>query len=91
MANLTETLAWHEDEKIRDKFIAPLLPIVQCSGTGNSRLLHRLRRESYERDYARIVLFSNLVEEANVENKDSYDKLYVVGKHTSDKGSLAKE
>jgi len=43
MAQLGSVQKWHTDAHIRGDYIAPILPVIQSSGTGKSRLLYEAR------------------------------------------------
>ena len=69
---------WHENTTLRKKMMAPLLPIIiQCSGTGKSRLLHCVRHLDTREKHTRTILLVANTEDCSV-NEGSYDKIYRV-------------
>lgn len=45
LKDLRTVQTWHDPQKeIRDQYLAPILPVVQSSGSGKSRLLYEVRR-----------------------------------------------
>ena len=74
---ITNVEQWHYEENVRDKYLAPLLPIIQSSGTGKSRLLHSIRHLPHRENCTRLILLHKGKIPA-LKQKDSYDTTYRV-------------
>jgi len=76
MARLETVGAWHYDEKVRSTYMAPILPIIQSSGTGKSRLIFEARSllRSHGRPCRSILLTTKDAEKVKEELIDSERK-----------------
>ncbi len=79
---------WHSKSDDRDRYIAPLLPVIQSSGTGKSRVLFELRKQLKEEGkFCRSILLTDRNKEESLakekltqqspDNK-AYDEVYNV-------------
>eukprot|EP00529_Nitzschia_sp_RCC80_P017798 CAMPEP_0113460412 /NCGR_PEP_ID=MMETSP0014_2-20120614/10974_1 /TAXON_ID=2857 /ORGANISM="Nitzschia sp." /LENGTH=848 /DNA_ID=CAMNT_0000352065 /DNA_START=76 /DNA_END=2619 /DNA_ORIENTATION=- /assembly_acc=CAM_ASM_000159 len=80
-ARLREVEKWHQDEKVRDAYLAPLLAIIQSSGTGKSRLMNVVRN-NYQREGSRTILLDDkpFDESRRSMIKKNFDEVYIVNK-----------
>jgi len=67
---LIEAQKWHTDKSVRQKYLAPLLPVIQSSGTGKSRLFYSYRQ--HNRTSCRSILLKDKTS-PKAEKKDSFD------------------
>ena len=90
-SNLEYVSSWHTDTKKRDSYLAPLLPIVQSSGTGKSRLIKEVVKQMKKQHKAcRYILLSNdymIEEKTKLQNEKGYDKVFWVPKDSNNKAA----
>ena len=89
LERLKEVVRWHEKPEDRDQYLAPLLPVVQSSGTGKSRLLYEARnRLRHQGHPCRSILLTDqdpevvkndlLFTERQSEISHTYDRVFKV-------------
>ena len=87
-ARLCDVEKWHSEPTVRDQYVAPLLAIIQSSGTGKSRLMNHVRNSYYTGTSRTILLTGETLSEAQQrELRTQYDALYTVD--TSNSNTLA--
>ena len=76
---LREIERWHEDSSVRDHHLAPLLAIIQSSGTGKSRLMNCVRKQ-YRKNTSRTILLADkeLKDDEKKKIEEDFDGVYVV-------------
>ena len=76
---------WHTDPKMRDKHLAPLLAIIQSSGTGKSRLMNCVRNKASLKSTSRTILLaaSTFDQGKKSQIKKDFDDIYIVQKNDS--------
>ena len=84
-SRLQEIEKWHEDSSVRDHHLAPLLAIIQSSGTGKSRLMNCVRKK-YRRDTSRTILLAatELKDDEKKKIKKDFDAVYIVDTKEND-------
>ena len=87
-ARLCDVEKWHSEPTVRDEYLAPLLAILQSSGTGKSRLMNHVRKRYCPGTSRTILLTGETLSEAQQrELRTHYDALYTVD--TSNSSTLA--
>ena len=83
-ARLQKIEEWHENPLVRNYRLAPLLAIIQSSGTGKSRLMNCVRNE-YRKDTSRTILLAAKEFEDKEKDKiqEDFDAVYIVDKNIS--------
>ena len=95
LERLDEVRRWHDDSEERKQYLAPLLPVVQSSGTGKSRLLYEARKRLRKMGcLCRSILLTDQDPEAVKRNLDenedkdeeipSYDEVFKVEEASND-------
>mmetsp|Transcript_59428 Transcript_59428/g.145433 ORF Transcript_59428/g.145433 Transcript_59428/m.145433 type:complete len:841 (-) Transcript_59428:573-3095(-) len=81
-ARLREVEKWHQDEKVRDAYLAPLLAIIQSSGTGKSRLMNVVRN-NYQKEGSRTILLNDKPFDESRRSliEEDFDEVYIVNKN----------
>ena len=82
---LQEVEKWHSTEDTRKAYLAPILPIVQSSGTGKSRVMHTLRNSPRRKSCSRTILLTNEPPSSTGVRQGSFDKIHHVGSMTNEK------
>ena len=83
-AKLRQVEIWHDDDEVRDKYLAPLLAIIQSSGTGKSRLMNFVRNY-YQNETSRTILLNDtpIAEPRKSKLEEDFDQVYIVKKNVS--------
>ena len=81
-ARLREVEKWHVKEEVRDFYLAPLLAIIQSSGTGKSRLMNFVRNK-YQKGISRTILLDDTTfdESRRSRIEKDFDAVYIVNKN----------
>jgi len=89
---LSEVRKWHKEERDRKRFLAPLLPVVQSSGTGKSRLLFEVRKLLVgHKEACRSILLTGQAAKSKdnkeIKERKNYDEVYCCDKSESEQSS----
>ena len=66
---LLDLFQWHDDQKTKEKYMAPYIPIVQSSGSGKTKVMYELRKlfdDSGEYHCAMILCSSDTSKKSDV-------------------------
>jgi len=74
---IKEVENWHQNDNVRNEYLAPLFPIIQSSGTGKSRLLHSIRHLPNREKSTRLILLHR-GNTPSLQKEDSYDGTHCV-------------